>query len=171
MKTVAGESLGRDRADFFKKYEEYMNPGALTGGRTREGQERQYKAEMAARRTEENLRRAGKDPHEVYDPDSPNFFGRPGNIQKYAEPTLAQKLRAQAAKYAPPGPPSQPLRDQGLQMLKDRFKTSTGADNAPAATADMPTVRNKKEFDALNPGTRYVGDDGRVYRKPEKAQQ
>jgi hypothetical protein len=32
----------------------------------------------------------------------------------------------------------------------------------------LPTVNTKEEFDALKPGSRYIGSDGRPYRKPEK---
>jgi hypothetical protein len=33
---------------------------------------------------------------------------------------------------------------------------------------DWPTPQTKEEFDALAPGTKYIGADGRPYKKPEK---
>jgi hypothetical protein len=168
MKTPTGDALNRERGEFMKRFESYIDPDAALGVKSPSGQARMYMFEMAARRQEEQARRDGKDPHVVYDPESPYFFGRPANVAKYRR-TLQDKMndmRGVAPEPPtapePPGLPSEQLRTQGLQLLNDQLK----ANSAPA----LPTVRNKAEFDALPPGARYLGDDGRPYRKPDKVQ-
>jgi hypothetical protein len=118
MKTVAGEALNHERGEFFKRYEGFIDPQAQMGVRTPDGQARMYQAQVAARRMEEMARAAGKSPHEVYDPDSPYYFGRPANLLKFGPPTLQQKLRDQAAKQVPAAAPAQP----GTSFT-DRFGT------------------------------------------------
>jgi hypothetical protein len=112
MKTVAGEALNHERGEFFKRYEGFIDPQAQQGFRTPDGQARMYQAQVAARRLEEMARAAGKSPHEVYDPDSPYYFGRPANLLKFGPRTLQQQQLDKAAKQAPAAsaPAEQPGR-------------------------------------------------------------
>lgn len=88
-KSPQGEALGKDRSEFFKRYAPTIDQtmGDVTsmqfGRHSALGMQKMYEAEKAARRMEEDLRKAGKDPHGVYDPSSPDFFGKPANIMKY----------------------------------------------------------------------------------------
>ena len=88
-KTPEGAALTQDRNEFFKKFAPTIDPSMgdasslQFGHHTALGLQKMYLAEKDARRAEDALRKAGKDPHSLYDPSSPDFFGRPGNIMKY----------------------------------------------------------------------------------------
>lgn len=88
-KSPQGEALSKDRAEFFKRYAPTIDPtmGDISsmqfGHHSALGMQKMYEAEKAARRMEEDARKAGKDPHVVYDPTSEWFFGKPANIIKY----------------------------------------------------------------------------------------
>ncbi len=113
MRTPEGEALGRDRTEFFKRYAGSIDGAMDLGGHSALGSQKLYEAEMDARRLEADLRKNGKDPHEVYDPRSPSFFGSPANLTKYRI-TLEQANKHneelnKAAKAAPlPGPAATP---------------------------------------------------------------
>ncbi len=92
LKTPQGEALSKDRTEFFKKFSPSIDIGknpSILGSTSALGQLRTYQAEQDARRQEDVLRRAGKDPHAVYDPRSEYFFGRADNLKKY-QPTLKE---------------------------------------------------------------------------------
>jgi hypothetical protein len=90
-KTPTGESLAKDRTEFFKRYAPAIDPaltsdmvgvsGLMPGRQSALGSQKMYEAEKAARRVEEDLRKQGKDPHLAYDPSSPEFFGK--QLPKY----------------------------------------------------------------------------------------
>jgi hypothetical protein len=130
-KTVTGEAMNHERSEFFKRYEGFIDPQAQMGVRTPDGQARMYQAEVAARRMEDMARQAGKSPHEVYNPDSPYYFGRPANLLKFGPPTLQQQQRDKAAAVRPSvvpaekvAPPSAPQSGSGLKqpVFDERFK-------------------------------------------------
>lgn len=146
-KSPNGDPLGRERGEFFKRYEGFMDEKATLGVRTPEGQARLYQAEMAARRAEEELKRTGKDPHSLYDADSDNFFGRSGNMLKYVPPTLQQKLRS----TLPPVP-----------TFNERFQSKE------IGAATPPLITSKDDYDKLAPGAMFYGSAGRAYIKPKK---
>jgi hypothetical protein len=116
-KTVTGEAMNHERSEFFKRYEGFIDPQAQMGVRTPDGQARMYQAEVAARRMEEMARAAGKSPHEVYDPDSPWYFGRPANLLKFGPKTLQQQALEKAQAKQPPTITG--------DAFKDRFGTMT----------------------------------------------
>lgn len=88
-KTPQGMALQQDRAEFFKRFAPTIDPtmgdvqSIQFGHHTALGMTKMYEAEKAARRMEEDLKKQGKDPHALYDPSSPDFFGKPANIMKY----------------------------------------------------------------------------------------
>lgn len=88
-KTPQGMALAQDRAEFFKRFAPTIDPSMgdvqsmQFGHHTALGNQKMYEAEKAARRMEDDLKRQGKDPHGLYDPSSPDFFGKPANIMKY----------------------------------------------------------------------------------------
>jgi hypothetical protein len=91
MRTPEGERLDKDRDLFFKRF------GLAIGDpQNATDAPKLYVAEMAARQKETSVRAAGGDPHSVYDPTSPNFFGKPENLNKYKQPlqTLLQQPAA-----------------------------------------------------------------------------
>lgn len=100
-KTPQGMALAQDRAEFFKRFAPTIDPSMgdvkslQFGHHTALGMQKMYEAEKAARRMEEDLKRQGKDPHALYDPTSPDFFGRPANIMKYRA-SLQDSMRYQA---------------------------------------------------------------------------
>lgn len=83
-KTPEGESIARDRGTFTKSFARLID-GLMNqaGVHSVLGTQRMYEFEMDARRREADLRKAGKDPHLVYDPSSEYYFGKPENIAKY----------------------------------------------------------------------------------------
>jgi hypothetical protein len=99
-KTPEGERLDKDRELFFKRFSFQFDPG---GGQEVKTAGNLYVAEMAARQKEQAVRAAGGDPHSVYDPTSPNFFGKPDNLQKYKQP-----LQSLLQQQNQPGPQNAP---------------------------------------------------------------
>jgi hypothetical protein len=140
-RTPAGEQLSKDRADFVKRYAPSIDLGMELGIHSALGAQKMYQAERDMWRQEQDLRAQGKDPHDLYNPSSPNFFGRPDNLSKYRvtmdDAMKYQKEQNEAAK-APPA----------------------ANNNAP------PIIRSKAEFDKLPSGARFIGEDGKPYRKP-----
>ena len=100
-KTPEGERLDKDRELFFKRFAIQFDPGL---GQDPKYAGNSYVAEMAARQREQEVRQKGGDPHSVYDPNSPNFFGTPANIQKYKQPL--QTLLQPSENSGPPAPPT-----------------------------------------------------------------
>jgi hypothetical protein len=86
-RTPEGDALSKDRAQFFKQYAGVFGKDPKTGAGydPQQGSPSLYAAEMAARRTERDLRAKGLDPHLAYDPASEYFFGKPARIQKFSE--------------------------------------------------------------------------------------
>ncbi|HTC04890.1 MAG TPA: hypothetical protein VK749_15915 [Xanthobacteraceae bacterium] len=84
MRSPEGERLDKARDRFFNLYKLSIDPyaGADTD---KTGRQPIYEAEMAARQREEAVRAAGGDPHSVYDVTSPNFFGKPENLQQFRD--------------------------------------------------------------------------------------
>jgi hypothetical protein len=76
--------LKSDRTEFFKRYagtiDGYL---AQNGLHSALGEQRMFQAQRDAISQEVTMRAQGKDPRSLYDPSSPNFFGRPENIARY----------------------------------------------------------------------------------------
>lgn len=132
-KTPDGETLARDRGDFFKRYELSIDPSRHDEGPTALGNQRVYIAQQDAMRQEDDLRRQGKNPHDVYDPRSPSFFGRPENIAKY-QGSLQDMLRQPAA--------AAPANNEPAPKVNDRkqFKQGWGVWNGSQWVAERPDV-------------------------------
>lgn len=93
MRTPEGQALAQDRARFFKQY------AGTIAGRSYDpvtGSPKLYAAEMDARRREHDLQAKGEDPHQLYDPASPNFLGKPATLSKY-QGSMQEDLDAKAA--------------------------------------------------------------------------
>lgn len=114
-----GESIRRSRDGFFKNYAPSIDGGIEFGMHSALGSQKVYEAQMDARRQEDALRQAGKDPGLVYDPRAPEFFGRPENIaryhvsladaMKYESSVKNEKTGAAPANPTIPAPPAQPV--------------------------------------------------------------
>lgn len=139
-------ALKSDRNEFFKRYAGTID-GYLAqyGIHSALGQQRMFMAEKDAVTQEIALQKAGQDPHSLYDPSSPNFFGRPENMAKY-HITMQQGLDF--------------ANDKGSMNLTGPGKTVTGVDvqNAPAEKPPMEGA--KKAAD----GQWYVQKDGKWFR-------
>lgn len=93
LRTPEGQALAQDRARFFKQY-----AGAIAG-RSYDpvtGSPKLYAAEMDARRLEHDLQSKNQDPHQLYDPASPSFLGKPATLSKY-QGSMQEDLDAKAA--------------------------------------------------------------------------
>lgn len=186
-RTPEGEALGKDRSDFFQRYTATIDPQrdkATGAGGTALGDQKIYQAYRDAQAAEARLRAQGKDPREIYDPNSPLFFGR--NIGRY-RPTMTEinefDAQAQADKARtregqpgpPPGAVTPPRSDSwssfwgvfgGGNPAADAARgASTTAPTAPPSS--MPSVRSREEYDKLAPGAEFRGADGNTYRKPK----
>lgn len=105
FKSTSGEALSKDRAEFFKRYEGTIDTDFGQGGvRSALGGRRMYMAEKDARRMEEELRKAGKDPHDLYDPASPDFLGAPKKLSKYKFSLQDEQRYLSEQNRAAPGP-------------------------------------------------------------------
>lgn len=89
LKTPEGAALASDRSDFLKRYAPTIDPSMgdiqsmQFGHHTALGLQKMYEVEKTLGRQEQMSRKAGQDPHSLYDPASPNFFGKPENLMKY----------------------------------------------------------------------------------------
>jgi hypothetical protein len=82
-KTPDGMALSQDRGEFFKKYAPSIDVGMTLGTHSALGSQRMYQAEQDAIRREKDLKAQGKDPHQLYNPASPDFIGKPEYLKKY----------------------------------------------------------------------------------------
>ncbi len=84
-------ALDKSRGEFFNRYISTIDPNRdkATGlGGSALGDQKIYQAAQDAKRLERVLESKGQDPHSLYDPTSPNFFGK--SIQKY-RPTMQEE--------------------------------------------------------------------------------
>jgi hypothetical protein len=170
LKTPQGEALSKDRTQFFQKFSPSIDTGRnpnIAGSVTALGQQRMYQAEQDARRQEDVLRRAGKDPHAVYDPRSEFFFGRPDNLKKY-QPTLAEinayeaSLSGGKTKITPaPAPPLAPF-EPFVKEPPATFNQRFGFDAAATVQQLQPPVEGAQR--SPNDGKWYVQKGGKYFR-------
>ena len=150
------KELATSRKDFFTDFAPTIDPGrdqATGAGASALGSQKLFAAKMEAIRQEQFLTSKGQDPHSLYDPKSPNFFG---NQVSQFRPTLAEKaafdakLKADQAQAAKPGA---------------NLGTITGVDvkDAPALPKGFPP-----DAAAGPDGKWYVVRDGKRFRVDPK---
>ena len=83
FRSPEGETLAKNRGEFFKHYAPAIDPAMEAGKASAAGSVQLYAAEKEARRREADVQSKGGDPNSVYDPSSPNFFGKPENIARF----------------------------------------------------------------------------------------
>lgn len=120
-KTPEGSALAQDRGEFFKKYDASIDGAMAMGEHSALGKQRMYQAEQDAIRREADLKRQGKDPHQIYNPSSPDFFGKPENLAKYAVSFQdAQKYDRDIGKASTaPEAPLRPIPARAADMLRN----------------------------------------------------
>lgn len=163
VKTPQGAALAQDRTDFFKRYAGAIDPSLSDaqspnfGHFSALGSQKMYDAEKSARRMEDNLRKAGQDPHSLYDPSSPNFFGKPANIMKYRA-TMQDSAAYQASISAAPSaaPPAN-------TNLTGPDKTITGV-----TVEDAPAFKPPANWQYSASRGQYRDPDGKLYDKSGK---
>jgi len=73
------------------------------------GEQRIYQVERALKARETELKNAGKNPRDLYDPSTKEFFGAPANIRRYQVSLQdAQKYQDQIGKPAAAPEPTAP---------------------------------------------------------------
>ena len=118
-KTPDGMALSQDRGEFFRKYAGSIDVGMTLGTHSALGSQRMYQAEQDAIRREQDLKRQGKDPHQLYNPASPDFIGKPEALKKY-QPTMQeiQNYDRDIREGKQPGPAAKPVSAAGSSPAK-----------------------------------------------------
>jgi hypothetical protein len=164
---TADGQLKIDRSDFFKQYGAAIDPG-----KTALGNQRLYLAQQAAKFKEEELRKAGKNPADVYNPDSKDFFGTPENLARYT-PSLQQSVEydRQINNYTVAGTPvvPPPLNKPGQSPAPAAAPRSTeatlGSPSNPYDATGMTVEQIRANFGKF-PGATVRLPDGRIGRIP-----
>jgi len=132
-KTPDGAALAHDRDEFFKRHNATIDPmrDKTTGaGGSAIGDQKIYQAEQAARQQEAMLKAKGQDPHSLYDPASPNFFGK--QISRF-RPTLQEEADFAAQLKKDQGPTAvKQTEPSGPGFLQRWFGSSTNEPTSPA---------------------------------------
>lgn len=101
LKTPEGQERSSERNEFMKRFAATIDPtmgdtspsNFAYGHHTALGEQKMYEAEKALRSSEQRL---GPDWRKLYDPSSPEYFGKPANIMRYqASMQAATKFQAQ----------------------------------------------------------------------------
>lgn len=93
------KQVAKAREDFFKDYKVAIAPTTVMGTSTDpkvlqfEGSNL-FAAKQEAIRQEQALKQQGKDPKSLYDPNSPDYFGKPENLVKF-QSSLTDQLHSQ----------------------------------------------------------------------------
>lgn len=146
LKTPEGLERTSERNEFFKRFAPTIDPSMgdiesfQFGHHTALGQQKMYEAEKALRNEEKRL---GPDWRKLYDPSSPQYFGKPENIMKYRASMQA------ATKYQ---------ADMSDKNLTGPGKKETGAEviNVPPGMSPGDAMK------AYKSGTRLRLPDGRT---------
>lgn len=147
----SGNSLPKKRAAFVDTFKHVIDSSNEFTGTTDEiGKQHLWDFEQELSRRESELRKAGQDPHSLYDPRSPNFMGSPAALAPYKKTAAEEQAAAfssirAAAPVAPPKP----------------------------ADVDIPKVQSAADVEKLPPTARYfLTPNGRRKINPNyKAQQ
>lgn len=158
VKTPAGQALAADRGEFFKRYAPTIDltmtdEKSMTFGRhSALGAQKMYEAEKAARRAEEQLKKQGRDPHALYDPASPDFFGKPANLSRF------QVTMQQAAEFQ---------KQQQQQASQPRNPGGQGEKVLGVEVIDLPPGLSPADaMKRYRSGTRIRLYDGRIGTVP-----
>ncbi len=90
IRSPGGETLTKQKADFFKKYSPFINKSnPLANQVDPVGQAREYEFEQYVDHQIEAYRAAGKNPLDLFRPTSPDFVGRQ-EVLNYYQPTMQE---------------------------------------------------------------------------------
>lgn len=146
LKTPEGQALASERNEFMKRYTITVGgPDYGFGLKNEKGEMALYRLERDAIRQERQLKASGQDPHSLYDPNSPNFIGKPANLQRY-QVSMQDQLSAQPSKIR------SPVGDESFEVK------------------DMPRISSREDYDKLGPGSKYIAPDGSVRTKSKGGQ-
>ncbi len=145
IKTPDGEALGKDRNEFFKHYAASIDGAMDLSGHSALGSQKVYEAQMDARRQEAALKQKGINPHELYDPASPNFFGK--SLSKY-HVSLQDAMNYQT------------------QLGKNTNLTGPGKQTTGQETVEIPAGMSPAEAMKKYPGQTVRLPDGREKTLP-----
>lgn len=149
IKTPQGMAVAQDRNEFFKRYAGTID-GYLAqyGIHSALGQQKMYLAEKDAIAQERIIKAKGEDPRSLYDPSSPNFFGRPENIARY-HITMQQGLDF--------------ANDKGSTNLTGPGKTITGV-----TVQDAPAFKPPSNWQYSPSRDQYRDPSGKLYDRSGK---
>lgn len=149
IKTPQGMAVAQDRNEFFKRYAGTID-GYLAqyGIHSALGQQKMYLAEKDAIAQERIIKAKGEDPRSLYEPSSPNFFGRPENIARY-HITMQQGLDF--------------ANDKGSANLTGPGKTITGV-----TVQDAPAFKPPANWQYSASRDQYRDPSGKLYDRSGK---
>lgn len=147
-RTPEGETLGAVRKRFMSTMHPVLNPKDSFGNYQPEGKERIANFETFAAQEEARMRREGKSPHEIYDPQSPNFIRRTAGA-------LAQ------------GPTPYELQQSALDKIKQQNTPPKAAPTSPDLTKAAPTSATPSEKPPVGYPDARKAKDGNWYVEKE----
>lgn len=153
MKTPEGETIARDRTEFFRRFAPSIDAGMIGSQHSALGAQRMYEFEVSARRQEAILRDKKLDPHLAYDPDSEYYLGRQ-IANKRASLVDIQNYDKEMAKADKEREKNRNLTGPGKDVI------STTIQDIPAGMSPAEAMRQYKS------GTKIRLPDGRVGTVP-----
>lgn len=93
MRSDQGQTLTNARGDFMRQYLPIVNPNDPIRGQSEDGYRRAYQLQQYARIREDEMRQAGRDPHSLYDPRSPDFIGNTPFSRPTSSSDMLQNLK------------------------------------------------------------------------------
>lgn len=161
-----GEALSKDREEFFKRYTATIDGGMndaqnpAPGRQTPLGSQKVFEAQKDAARQEAQMRAKGEDPHQLYDPTSKFFLGRPEYINKFRV-SLTDNVNYLARLAATPAATNAPSAAPAFKPPADwQFSPSRKLYRDPTGRIYDPTGRPAGLPDRLGTGSRGRNTEG-----------
>lgn len=156
-RTPEGETLGAVRKRFMSTMYPTLNPKDSFGNYQPEGKDRIANLEMFAAQEEARMRREGKSPHEVYDPNSPNFIRKTAGALAQG-PTPYELGQAALQRLNAQNNPKNPLNQKAAPTSTDPASPQpTSAAPGEKPPSGYPDARKAKD------GNWYVEKDGKFF--------
>jgi hypothetical protein len=146
VRTAEGERLSTRKSDFIKGFEHQIDKSnPLLGKIDESGGEQLYKFKSDIEDKIREYQQAKKDPFLLFKPGTPDYLGKPENIEQYKVPLQTSIQRVPQSLGMPPAPAPSPVVKPPLQQLIPPLppKPTIGGrlgltPNEPSAAAPLP---------------------------------